>query len=71
MNKQNSLALAVAALDANNPAKILKKTFCKIESEGKPIKSALEVEVGDSLDIYFSDGVLKASVTEKKGEISF
>ena len=70
--KQNELALALAKLDAFNPAKMLKNTVCKIEIEGKPIRSALEAKIGDNADIYFSDGKLKAIITEKEeGGFSF
>ncbi len=64
--KQNSFTIALAKLDSNNPAKILRKSVCRIESDGKPIKSAAEAKIGGSLDIYFSDGALKAVVTDKK-----
>lgn len=62
----SKLSLAVAKLDYNNPAKILSKSICRIEKEKKQVKSVSDVSVGDSVDIYFHDGMLKAAVTEKK-----
>lgn len=64
-NKEMHFSLALAKLDSNNPAKILKKSICKVELDGKTIKSAAEAKNGDKLDIIFSDGVLKATVDEK------
>ena len=63
---ESKLSLAVAKLDYNNPAKILSKSICRIEKENKQVKSVSDVSVGDSVDIYFHDGMLKAAVTEKK-----
>lgn len=72
LKKQNDFAVALAKLDSNNPAKILKKSVCRIECGEKTIKSVAETDIGDKLDIYFNDGVLKATVIEKKeGGISF
>ena len=72
IEKQNFLILNIAKLDSNNPAKILKKSMCRIEFDGKQISSAENLSAGDEIDIYFSDGKVKASVFDvKKGGISF
>ena len=64
-------SVALAKLENNNPVKILQKSVCRIEKDNKQIVSSKNVSVGDSIEIYFSDGVLKATVTEKeKGGIS-
>ena len=64
--------LALAKLDSNNPAKILAKSICRIEKDKKPVFSATETKIGDSIDIYFSDGMLKATVNEiNEGGILF
>ncbi len=69
---ENAYIKALSKLDANNPAAILKKSVCRIEKDGKQIKSSGETKVGDDLDIYFSDGKIKVSVMEKeKGGVSF
>ena len=60
----------VSKLDSNNPAKILKKTVCRIEKDNKKIISANEISIGDNIDIWFSDGKAKALITDKEGGIS-
>lgn len=72
LNKEAGFMFALSKLDANNPAKILSKSVCRIEKDKKPVLSAKNVSEGDSLDIYFRDGMLRAKVTEKsEGGISF
>ncbi len=69
---ENALIKALSKLDSNNPAAILKKSICRIEKDGKQIKSAEEAAKDDVLDIYFSDGKVKAVVSDiEKGGISF
>ena len=55
----------LSKLDSNNPAKLLRKSICKIEIGDKALKSVSQAEIGDSIKIYFSDGMLKATVDEK------
>lgn len=69
--KQNLLILEVSKLDSNNPAKILRKSVCRIEKDNKKITSADDISVGDNVDIWFSDGKAKALITEKEGGVSF
>ena len=67
-----ALKTELAKLDSNNPAKILKRTFCRAEKDGKNIKSINDISIGESLDLYLYDGHLKASVNEKaEGGLSF
>ncbi|MBP1568946.1 MAG: exodeoxyribonuclease VII large subunit [Oscillospiraceae bacterium] len=66
LNKESKFSLALAKLDYNNPAKIFSKSVCRIEKDKKEVVSAKKVFPGDSIKIYFSDGVLKATVTEKE-----
>ena len=67
----NLLILEVSKLDSNNPAKILRKSVCRIEKDNKKITSADDISVGDNVDIWFSDGKAKALITEKEGGVSF
>ena len=69
--KQNLLIWEVSKLDSNNPAKILRKSVCRIEKDNKKITSADDIFVGDNVDIWFSDGKAKALITEKEGGVSF
>lgn len=68
-NKLNTKSIALqsqlALLDSNNPAKLLKKTLCRAEKDGKIIKSIDDVSVGDSVNLYLPDGHLKATINEK------
>ncbi len=71
-NKESKFSFSLAKLDSNNPAKILARSVCRIEKDKNPVVSVKETKPGDNIDIYFSDGVLKATVTEKEeGGISF
>ena len=71
-DKETQFSFALAKLDSNNPAKILAKSVCKIEKDKKTVVSVKETKPGDNINIYFSDGMLKATVTEKEeGGISF
>ena len=65
-NKQNSFIPELSKLDSNNPAKILKKSVCRIELDGKPVVLSNNLSVNDEINIYFSDGSIKATVTDKK-----
>ena len=72
LNSESKFMLALSKLDSNNPAKILAKSVCRIEKDKKPVFSATETKIGDSIDIYFSDGMLKATVNEiNEGGILF
>ena len=72
LNNESKYLYALSRLDSNNPAKILSKSVCRIEKNKKAVLSASETNVGDSVDIYFSYGMLKATVTEKiEGGITF
>lgn len=71
MNKDSAFTLALSKLDSNNPVKILSKSVCSVEKDNKKITTVDKIECGDVIDIYFPDGVLKASVIEKtEGGIS-
>ena len=65
ISNESRLLVALSKLDSNNPAKILAKSVCRIEKDKKPVLSVKNTNIGDSLDIYFSDGLIKATVTEK------
>ena len=70
--KESQYAFALSKLDSNNPVKILARSVCRIEKDKKQLVSVKETAPGDNINIYFHDGVLKATVTEKEeGGISF
>ena len=55
----------ITMLDFNNPARLLKKSICRAEKCGSVIRSIGDIAVGDSFNLYFTDGHIKATVTEK------
>lgn len=70
--KESQYAFALSKLDSNNPVKILARSVFRIEKDKKQLVSVKETDPGDNINIYFHDGVLKATVTEKEeGGISF
>lgn len=53
-----------AKLDALSPLKVLSRGYSIAEKAGKPVRSAEEVAVGDSLDIRMAGGTLGCTVEE-------
>ena len=51
-------------LDAHNPAKLLERSVCIPEKDGKKIRSVSEISVNDRLFLHLPDGTLE---TEVKG----
>ena len=47
-----------------NPDRPLEKGFVRIQLDGRPITSALELEIGDEATLHFADGTRGARVTE-------
>ena len=71
-SKENAFYISITKLDSVNPVKILQKTICKPEINGKPVKSIDDINEGDRFDLYFSDGKISAVAEEKKkGGFSF
>ncbi len=56
-----------ARLDAMSPLKVLTRGYAMAQArDGSVLKSITQVELGDRIDISFSDGRLSATVMEKK-----
>lgn len=69
---QNKFIPELSRLDSNNPAKILKNALYRIEKNEKKVVSVKEVSVGDKIEVFFSDGKITATITEKEeGGIPF
>lgn len=64
--KESSFSLALTKLDSKNPAKLLAKSVCRVEKDKKQITSVAKINVGDIIDIHFSDGIIRADVKEKE-----
>ncbi len=62
--KEQSLEKELLLLDSHNPAKLLERSVCIPEKNGKKIRSILQVSVNDRLLLHLSDGTLE---TEIKG----
>ena len=66
--KQNFVRLATS-LDAMSPLKVFSRGFSLAsDSEGNIIRSVKQVEKGSEVDIRFSDGTVKAGITEIIGK---
>ena len=68
LNKKQQKFVAVAAkLDMLSPLKVISRGYAIVENEdGKLIRSANQVDVGDSVNLTVSDGQLTAQITAKK-----
>ena len=62
LTKERMGALA-GRLDALSPLKKLTGGYGYVTVNGKPVKSAGDVQKGDTLSARFSDGTVKAAVT--------
>ncbi len=66
-NKRKSFISATAKLDAMSPLKVLTRGYAIAQTQtGKMIRSVEDVCIGDAIDLTVTDGVLYASVTEKR-----
>ena len=62
-NKQLYLKL-LTKLDALSPLKTMQRGYNITQKDGKVIKSAKELEIGDEVTISFYDGKRKADIKE-------
>lgn len=62
--KKGILAECAAKLDAYSPVKMLMKTSCIVEKDGKSLKSVNDLSVNDSIELNFTDGMAAAVVTD-------
>ena len=67
--KKNRMAQVSAKLEGLSPLSVLARGYAAIGKEGKTVQSAFDVAPGDTLDIRFSDGTVRASV-ERKEELN-
>lgn len=63
--KQSALEKTILQIEKANPLQILRSGFTLAESNGKRIKSSSEIDVGDSINLTFSDGNAVAVITQK------
>ncbi len=67
LNKNEArLGTAAAGLDALSPLKVLSRGYAVALKDGKTVKTAVELQKGDSINLKFADGVAVCEV--KKAE---
>ena len=64
--KQTLLSEELIKLDVNSPSNLLKHSVCRAEKDGAKLKSALQLQIGDSFELFFADGKIDATVINKK-----
>lgn len=60
--KSDKLALIAALLDKSSPLRVLAQGYAKVTRGGKEVTSALELAVGDEINVVMKDGSVKAQV---------
>lgn len=63
--KQSSLEKTLLEIERANPLHILKTGYILADKNGERIKSAEQIEVGDNINLAFSDGNAVAKITQK------
>ena len=68
INRNNQRYIALTAkLDAMSPLKVLTRGYAMAETaDGEVVRSVKQVKTGDSINVSFSDGSLRATVTDVK-----
>lgn len=61
--KQKAFSEKVSKLDAMSPLKVLARGYSFCEKEGQAVRSVSQVNVGDTLTLYFADGTIDGAVT--------
>ena len=63
------LYTAAAGLDALSPLKVLSRGYAVAQKDGKTVKTAAELNTGDSINLKFTDGVAVCEVKEVESNI--
>lgn len=63
--KEQLIVKSMASLEANNPIKLLKNGYFKVSKNGK-VLSFDDVEKGDVIDIVSNEGLIRATVDDKR-----
>lgn len=68
INRNNQRYIALTAkLDAMSPLKVLTRGYAMAQTPGgEVVRSVTQVQKGDNIDVSFSDGTLRATVTDVK-----
>ena len=62
--KHTELAIVLSKLEALNPLSVLARGFGVVEKDGRVVRSAKELVVGDSISLRLSDGNALATVNK-------
>jgi exodeoxyribonuclease VII large subunit len=65
-SKKQKFVKSAATLDALSPLKVIGRGYSMVTENGKVVKSIDNVEIGDTVNIMFSDGNIDCSVINKK-----
>lgn len=63
-SKFNKSAILVSKLDTLSPLKILSRGFSAVKSNNSVISSVKQLEIGEAVEIQFSDGTANAVITQ-------
>ena len=63
------LQTAVAGLDALSPLKVLSRGYAVALKDGKTVKTAAELQKGDSINLKFADGTAVCEVKETESNL--
>ncbi len=67
--KENILAEKIAKLDALSPLKVLARGYSTVLKNKKTVNSVEDLNLGDTLNLRFADGIASAQVTDiQKGD---
>ena len=70
LNKNETRLCALAAgLDALSPLKVLSRGYTVAQKDGKAVKTAAELNTGDSINLKFADGVAVCEVKEVESKL--
>lgn len=70
LNKNEArLGTAVAGLDALSPLKVLSRGYAVALKDGKTVKTAVELQKGDSINLKFADGAAVCKVQETESNL--
>jgi exodeoxyribonuclease VII large subunit len=67
-NKSRIIENIILKLDAQNPAKRLKKGFARVFKDNKPVASVEELAVKDDIEVRLFDGQITARINDIKKE---
>ena len=65
VTKKNSLNMLASSFGSLNPFSVLERGYSIVENKNGLVSSREKLEIGDELDVVFSDGKVKCEIIEK------